>query len=127
MAKIVGIEGMDVGTLRSEIERGGKFVAFPYVISVIILSFSNDSDIYFIRAGESALAKGWPFALLSFFFGWWGFPWGLIRTPIALFQTLGGGKDITAGVMSQMMPAAPPVAYGAPPVVGPPRNPWSSH
>lgn len=39
--------------------------------------------------------------MLSLLFGWWGFPFGLIYTPISLFQSLSGGKDITREVMAQ--------------------------
>jgi len=129
LAKIIGIEGMTNEQLQSELSRGGKFVVFPYCISIVIMTFGRSSDIYFIRAGESAFGKGWPFALLSFFLGWWGVPWGLIRTPIALFQTLSGGKDVTSEIVGQIRMAGgaqgPPAGPQGPPSVGP-QNPWSS-
>ncbi|MBA4147468.1 MAG: hypothetical protein H0X66_05080 [Verrucomicrobia bacterium] len=28
--------------------------------------------------------------LFSFFFGWWGFPWGIIGTPVQIFKNIGG-------------------------------------
>ncbi|MBC7806880.1 MAG: hypothetical protein H7145_12095 [Akkermansiaceae bacterium] len=129
MAEIKGIDGLSVEDLRGEITRGGKLVHFPYCFSVIIMTFRRSSDIYLIRKGEVALAKGWPFALVSLFVGWWGFPWGLIYTPIALFQTLAGGKDVTQEVMGTLQysnaPEGAPIT--APPIVGdtPPRNPWT--
>lgn len=131
MADIKGIEGLSMDELRDEIAKGGKFVLFPYCLSIVVMTFRRNSDIYFLRSGESAIAKAWPFALLSFFLGWWGFPWGLIWTPMALFQTLGGGKDVTQEVLGAMQysnaPQEAPLA--APPIIDgtQPRNPWSDH
>jgi len=126
MAIPKGIEGMTNEEIQREIERGGKFVIFPFCVSILVMTFRRSSGIYFIRNGEMALAKGWPFALISLFFGWWGFPWGLIWTPMTLFQTLSGGKDVTLDVLG-----AAQMAGG--PVTGPtairdvgPQNPWAS-
>ena len=74
--KIRGIEGMKHGELEFEIQRGARFVLFQYCVSVVILTFRRPSDIYFLRQGESALAKGLPFTLLSLVAGWWGIPVG---------------------------------------------------
>jgi hypothetical protein len=37
--EIIGIEGIDAGTLESEIARAGKFVLFQYCISAIFVTF----------------------------------------------------------------------------------------
>ena len=108
MANIVGIEGMTPEQLHAEIGRGGKFVYFPYVISIVVLTFRRSSDIYFVRAGENAVAKGLSYTLITLFLGWWGFPWGLIRTPMALYTNLTGGKDVTREVLAQLRPVAGP-------------------
>jgi hypothetical protein len=31
------------------------------------------------------------FTLVTFIFGWWGFPWGFIFTPQAIYRNLRGG------------------------------------
>ena len=128
MAKIVGLEGLTPEQLQAEVYRGGKFVYFPYVISIVVMTFRRGSDIHFIRAGENAVVKGLPYTLLSLFLGWWGFPWGLIRTPRALYTNLTGGKDVTQEVMASLRPAATPVPSGRPGMpnfdLGP-QNPWS--
>ena len=36
------------------------------------------------------------YTLVSLVFGWWGFPFGLIYTPMALITNLSGGRDVTA-------------------------------
>ena len=37
--------------------------------------------------------------MISLVFGWWGFPWGFIYTPMALYTNLKGGKDITKDIL----------------------------
>ena len=123
MAKVHDIDGLSTGDIEAIISDGGKFVVFPYCVSLIVVSFRRSSDVYLLRRGESGAAKGWGFAVLSFFLGWWGFPMGLIWTPITIFQTLSGGKDVTQEMMAALVPpllAAPVGGAGAP------RNPWSS-
>lgn len=100
--KIIGLENMGSLELKTEIQRGGKFVTYPYVISVLIITFRRTSDIYFVRADENAVIKGLPFTLLSLVVGWWGIPWGIIYTVGALWTNLSGGKDITTEVLSAL-------------------------
>ncbi|MBK8257757.1 MAG: hypothetical protein IPK82_34450 [Polyangiaceae bacterium] len=101
--KIEGIEGMDGQQLAMELQRGGKFVIYQYCISVFILTFRRPSDIYFVRAGESAVSKGLGYTLLSLVLGWWGIPWGPIYTVSSVITNLGGGKDVTHEVVASFM------------------------
>jgi hypothetical protein len=98
--KIKGIDNLTVKDLQDEINAGGKFVIFKYTISIIVMTFRRPSDIYFIKSIDNAVVKGLPFTLLSLVFGWWGFPWGLIYTPGALYTNLSGGTDVTNDVMN---------------------------
>jgi hypothetical protein len=98
-----GIDGMTAADLQRDVQMGGKFVIFQYCISILIMTFRRPSDIYYVPAGEKAWTKGIGFSVLSFFLGWWGFPWGLIYTPATLFTNLMGGKDVTNEVMSQIV------------------------
>jgi hypothetical protein len=112
--KVVGTEGMGPQLVESEVARGGRFVVYQYNFSVVLLSFRRSSDIYFVRAGENAVAKGLRFTLISLFFGWWGIPWGLIWTPMALLNNLRGGSDVTDEVMKALGLGAhhhPPIEY----------------
>lgn len=103
MAKIIGLEGIKTtAELQREISAGARFVVYQYVISVLILTFRRSSDIYFVRAGENRIIQGIGFSLLTFFLGWWGFPWGLIYTPMALWTNFSGGQDVTAEVLVSM-------------------------
>jgi hypothetical protein len=99
---INGLEGLTAEQLGLELQRGGKFVIFQYTISVLVLTFRRGSDVYFVRAGESAAAKGLPYTLLSLVAGWWGIPWGPIFTIGSLFTNLGGGKDVTREVAAAL-------------------------
>ena len=96
---IQGIEGLSQAELQSELAKGGRFVVFSYCISLLVVTFQRSSEVHFIRAGESAFAKSLPYTLLSLFLGWWGFPFGLIFTPMAIYSNLTGGKDVTAQVL----------------------------
>jgi hypothetical protein len=78
-----------------DIDNGGKFVVYQYTISVIFLTFKRPSDIYFIRAGESAVKRGLVWSILTFFVGWWGFPWGPVYSIGSLYRNFSGGRDIT--------------------------------
>jgi hypothetical protein len=100
MTKIIGLEDIHTGPhLQQEINAGGRFVIYSYVISILIMTFRRNSNIYFIRADESRITRGLVFSLLSFLLGWWGVPWGFIYTPIALWTNFQGGKDVTAEVL----------------------------
>ncbi|MDJ1468117.1 hypothetical protein QNI16_33150 [Cytophagaceae bacterium YF14B1] len=99
---IKNTEGLTVQDILGEIQYGGKFVYFEFTVSVLVMTFKKPTDIYFIRSGESHWGKSLPFTLLSLFFGWWGFPWGIIYTPMALITNLSGGKDVTQQVLQSI-------------------------
>ena len=107
--KIQGAEGLTYEQIQQEVGRGGKFVIYQYCFSVLVMTFRRSTDIYFIRPGENAVSKGMQWTLISLIAGWWGFPWGLIYTPMVLFQNLQGGKDVTPQVLGQYAQSAAPV------------------
>ncbi len=86
--------------VESEVKRGGRFVYFQYCISVIVITFRRSSAIFFIPAGKSRFFKGLPYTVVSLVLGWWGIPWGPVRTVQALATDLRGGKDVTNQVMA---------------------------
>ncbi|CAN94666.1 MULTISPECIES: hypothetical protein [Sorangium] len=96
---IAGIEGLSNETIRGELAAGARFVVFEYCISILILTFKRSSAVHYIRPGESALLKGLPYTMISLLFGWWGFPFGLLYTPMALITNLSGGRDVTATIL----------------------------
>lgn len=107
MAKIIGLEDIKSGgELQQEIQQGGKFVAYQYYISVLILTFRRSSNVYFIRHEENAVVKGLPFTLLSLLLGWWGIPWGPIYTVQSVWVNFKGGRDVTSEVLASMTSAS---------------------
>ena len=102
--EIKGIEGLTVGEVQDHLRRGGKFVVFSYCMSFLVVTLRRSSDVMFIKAGESAFVASLPYTLLSLVIGWWGFPWGLIYTPMAVITNLSGGKDVTGIIMNQLAP-----------------------
>jgi hypothetical protein len=111
---IKGVEGLTVGDVQDQVRQGAKFVVFGYCMSFLIITLRRSSDVMFIRAGDSAFVASLPYTLLSLFLGWWGFPWGLVYTPMVVIQNLAGGKDVTQEVMTMFAGSAPPP--GLPPV-----------
>ncbi|HEY7698219.1 MAG TPA: hypothetical protein VIE88_07365 [Vicinamibacteria bacterium] len=103
--KIQGLGNMTFGELQHELDRGGKFVIFEYCVSILILTFKNPTDVYFLRSGESAFGKSFGYSLVSLVAGWWGFPWGPIYTIMSLVTNLGGGKDVTNEVVTALQSA----------------------
>ena len=88
--KVNGIEGLSLEEMQSLVQQGAKFVMYEYAISILIMTFKRSSDVYFVKADENAIVKGLGFTAISLLFGWWGFPWGIIATPIQVTRNLGG-------------------------------------
>lgn len=97
--KIAGIEGLTAQQVRDEVSRGARFVIYGYCISLVVVTLRRSSDITFVPAHRSPSVAGLGWTVLSFFLGWWGFPWGFVYTPMVIFQNLSGGKDVTREVM----------------------------
>ncbi len=106
MAKIKGIENMSGADLSAEMAKGGRFVVYEYAISVLVMTFYRSSNITFIKADENAVGKGLGFTFLTLFLGWWGIPWGPIRSVQAFITNFKGGKDVTDRVVSAMRQTA---------------------
>jgi len=106
MAKIIGIENMNGAQLSAELQNGGRFVVYEYVISILIMTFYRSSNITLVKADENGMVKGLGFTFLTLLLGWWGIPWGPIRSVQALVTNFKGGKDVTDSVMSVMKRAA---------------------
>lgn len=108
--KIIGLEGLTEEELQQELQNGAKLVYFEYCISVLVMTFKRSSELTFVKKGENAVVKGLPYTLISLIFGWWGFPWGPIYTIGAVFNNLGGGKNVTTDFLG--VPAASSTEYG---------------
>lgn len=98
--KVMGIEELSMAQIAAEVQQGARFVLFYYCVSVLIATFRHPSHIYFVRPGESAVRKGLRFSIVSLLLGWWGLPWGPIRTVGALITNCRGGQDVTQEVLA---------------------------
>lgn len=99
---VKGINGMTIPQIQDEVACGGKFVQFPFCISLIVASFRFSSAVHFVKKEQSAFVKGLPFTIISLLFGWWGIPYGPLYTFGSLVTTLGGGKDVTEQMMTTL-------------------------
>jgi hypothetical protein len=99
--KIKGLENMTNEEINRELDRGGKFVIFPYAISIVVMSFRRSSDIYFLKSSDSAIKYGFKYLLISFFLGWWGLPWGPIYTIQSIIKAF-KGKDVTNELIEEL-------------------------
>ncbi len=110
MANIVGADGMTDAEIIAEVEKGGRFVYYIWCVSILVMTFKRSSDVYFLRAGESAVKKGLSYTFLTLFAGWWGIPWGPIYSLQCLGTNLSGGKDVTDHFVQRRAPEpTPPV------------------
>ncbi|MBN8565629.1 MAG: hypothetical protein J0M25_02680 [Flavobacteriales bacterium] len=100
---IKNIDGLSVSQIKELVNRGGKFVIFPYTISFIIMTLKRSSDIYFVRKEENSFKYSYSYVLINFIIGWWGLPWGPIYTIGAIYNHIIGGKDVTAIVLSELI------------------------
>lgn len=95
---IMGVAGMSPQEITFEINRGSKFVCYRYCISVGVLTLMPSTNPYFVRAGENRIVKGLRWSVLTLLLGWWGIPWGPIRTVHSVWINFHGGDDVTAAV-----------------------------
>ena len=93
------IDGMESKTLTEIdllLQDGWRFVFFEYCISCVAFTLRRPSQIFLTPPDEWRWLRGLPYSVFSFFFGWWGIPWGIIYTPIVLVTNMTGGCDVTA-------------------------------
>ena len=114
MASIQGVDGLSVEEILDLVARGGRFVQFKYCFSLMVVTVTQPTDIFFIRPGESAVSKAMPYVVISALLGWWGFPFGLIMTPIAIANCLSGGTDLTMEITAPMRASIAPARQLAP-------------
>jgi hypothetical protein len=93
--RVAGIDGLTTEQLAEELNEGGRFVFYEYCISCLVFTLRRPTDIIFLRSDQRGWVRGLPYTMLSAILGWWGLPWGVIYTPLALATNLAGGCDVT--------------------------------
>jgi hypothetical protein len=76
------------------LENGSRLVQYSYTISVIAFTFTRGSKLYLLDPGEKGIKKGIVFSIITILLGWWGIPFGPIRTIISLRTNFSGGKKV---------------------------------
>lgn len=86
--------------LQHEVNKGSRFVYFPYTLSFLFITFKRTSSVYLVRKDENTSFRRFRFTLVSFLFGWWSIPFGPKHTLKAIRTNLRGGKNVTSEVMA---------------------------
>jgi len=102
MATINGLGDLTVGEVEAEIALGARFVVYEWCISILIITFWRETPVHYLRPYDRGIRQGMPWSALTFLLGWWGIPWEIIRTPIAIIRNLAGGRDVTMAIMDQI-------------------------
>jgi len=111
-----GLDALTLADLEAELRAGARFVFFEYCISLAFVTLRRPSAVVLLRKDELGLVRGLPYTLISLLLGWWGLPWGLVYTPLAVFTNLSGGRDVTAEVYAFLQSSES--EGGQPPVSG---------
>jgi hypothetical protein len=88
--------GLSPAELSAEIDKGGRIVRFEYCISLLIVTLRREAGPVLIRPGRWAWPHSLPYNLISVVMGWWGIPWGLIFTPLTVWNNFRGGRDVSS-------------------------------
>ena len=94
MTDIKRAEHMTAEQLNAEIRAGGRVVVHRCAISLVFVTLFLASGPKFVPAGR----RDWGalgYSLVTLVLGWWGFPWGPIRTLQALFHNATGRRNLT--------------------------------
>lgn len=76
------------------LENGSSLVQYSYTISVIAFTFSRGTKLYLLNPGDKGIKQGIVFSIITLLLGWWGIPFGPIRTINSLRINFSGGKKV---------------------------------
>jgi len=112
--------------LVAEVMAGRRFVTYPFVISLLLISLKrNMGGMRVVATSQWPVAPIFWAAILTVLFGWWGFPWGLLWSPLALFYLWIGGRDSTKEILTAEIGSADAQrVLRAAPKVRPPASIW---
>lgn len=65
-------------------------VRYVMVLSLLAVTLHWPSRAYDTRTRRERLLRGLPYSLFNAVFGWWGLPWGPVRTVQAFAANLSG-------------------------------------
>ncbi|MEO5912782.1 MAG: hypothetical protein ABIS50_01005 [Luteolibacter sp.] len=83
---------------------GKRYVIYPYVASMLVLTFRRSmGSVRVIETGDWPMGPLFGATVIPTFFGWWGFPWGLIWSPMVLANLWRGGRDATKDILADVV------------------------
>jgi len=96
--------GNSLSEINQSVRYGGKFVVYPYCVSILALTFRLTSSPHYIKSGEPTSKYRRKYTIYSLLFGWWGIPWGPIYTTDALVfsKKNKGDLDITDEIVNKL-------------------------
>src|SRR5215469_8846635 len=83
-----------------------ELVRHHLVFSALILSCRMQTR-WIIKGKESRFWNAIAASLYTLFYGWWGIPFGIIWTPVAVLKNLSGATRVRVGELLQPAPAKP--------------------
>lgn len=93
-----GTEGMTLKDVEDDILKGGRFRAWNWCVSLIVISYSRRTSPCFVRSTRASSRKAWFYSLTTMAFGWWSIH-GLVYTFLSLWHNCRGGTDMTSEVL----------------------------
>ncbi|HET9408201.1 MAG TPA: hypothetical protein VFO39_13255 [Candidatus Sulfotelmatobacter sp.] len=80
-----------------------ELVRHHLVFSALVMSFRMRTR-WIIKGQEPRFGHALAATLYTLIYGWWGFPFGLFWTPVALFKNLTGYSAVRVGDLLQPAP-----------------------
>lgn len=108
---IVGAHRLSEEEIALQLTEGYRLVSYEYCLSFIVVTLKRPTELTLLAPHDSDWGNRILFSTLSFFFGWWGIPWGPIYTVGAIYRNLSGGHDHSQALIDRVLaqsPSGPP-------------------
>ena len=83
-----------------------ELVRHHLVLSAIVISFRSQTR-WIIKGREPRFGHALSASLYTLFYGWWGFPFGIYWTLVALVKNISGSTTVKVRDLLQPAPAKP--------------------
>lgn len=112
---IIGAGTLSEEEIALKLTEGHRLVSYEYCLSFIVVTLKRPTAFYLIAPKESDFGNRALFSSLSFFFGWWGIPWGPIYTIGTIYRNVSGGHDHSQTLINHVLAKGssgpPPIPY----------------
>jgi hypothetical protein len=108
---IIGAGQLSEEEIALKLTEGHRLVSYEYCMSFLVVTLKRPSALYLVAPRESDFGNRALFSVVSFFIGWWGFPWGPIYTISTIYRNLSGGHDHSKALIDHVLEkntSAPP-------------------